>query len=348
MLIIRTIVLAALVSFTSLSFAQLSDAGKQEALKVQRKIKEAKEQVKKVTTGGIAEELKNIPVKKKFTDEELRRIAEVQKRFGADSEATITRDGWLLVPFGETPTINCGINGFCIVALEPGEIATNVKVTDQTVWEVSTGSYGPSNLIQTIILKPRVSDSYSQLLIFTDKGRLYNAFVTSKPVAYREDGTVPIHSMSVRYIYPRDSSIDYDRIVGLQESALDELVGGHTFSGGDDGGESKSAAKDFETAFKLRYVGGKRGDRKADWKPVRVYADNNSRTTYVELPKNYSTMPAVFVKGPDGKNRVVNAKLSGANDNLIVIDGIHDRVVMKVIEAGIKAKYVTAFEAVRL
>ena len=358
----RFILVVGLTVFLSFFFSDLalSQSNKIAEQRLQQRVQEAKEKIRRARTDELARKIGDIPKKEQLTDEEVRRITTIQKQFSRESKANVTRDGWIQVPYGETPTLSCGVNGYCVVALEPGERPVETDVSDREAWEVDGGLFGPNGLLPYISFKAIYADSYAQVNIFTDKGRVYTLFLISKAYVFREDGTAPIHSMKLRYSYPKNTELDLNKfnVAGSSSVIPSENEIRRLIEGVDQANETSKVISpnlssttgksldhlDKNTNYIIRYVGQGR-DSSPDWKPVRAYADHKSGTTVIELPIGLVTFPNFYVVGEDGKQLVTGGDIVGTYGNIVAINGLHDKVL---VQSGAKDSSHKVYEAVRL
>jgi type IV secretory pathway VirB9-like protein len=107
--------------------------------------------------------------------------AERWERTGA-AEALVGAGGAVEYPYGYSrPTITCAPLHVCSVALQDGEVITSISIGDTVRWLLQNATAGSKPVM---MLKPTQAGLSTNLVVTTDKGRIYYMHLVSSKTEY--------------------------------------------------------------------------------------------------------------------------------------------------------------------
>lgn len=200
----------------------------------------------------------------------------------------IDSDGTVNFTYGATlPSVICAPLYACDVALQPGEIVTQVDVGDAPRWKVTPATSGSGDTATThLIIKPSDVGLTSNMIINTNR-RTYNIRLVSK-----KDHWMPL----VAFSYPSDVQ---EQWAAYQEKHQQT----QTLQAKTVYAENQSAA---HAGLNFRYR--IKGDN-PNWKPLRVYSDTSK--TYIQFPESarHGEIPALVILGQNDQEQLVNYRM---------------------------------------
>ena len=120
---------------------------------------------------------------RKLTAADAARLAAAQRweQTGV-ADALVGTGGAVEYPYGYSrPTITCAPLHVCSVALQDGEAATSVSIGDTVRWLLQTATAGAKPVI---MIKPTQAGLSTNLVVTTDKGRIYYMHLVSNKTEY--------------------------------------------------------------------------------------------------------------------------------------------------------------------
>lgn len=235
-----------------------------------------------------------------LTARERRAVAISSSWSGSADMPARGNEGAVMFTFGSTlPSIVCAPLYVCDISLQPGEVVNDINVGDAVRWKLSpaTSGTGPTSTTH-VIVKPTDAALRTNAIITTDR-RVYVLTLVS-----RQRDWMP----RIAFHYPDDVQAEWAAYKAQRQADHEAAAG--TSTGPD------PASLDF--AYKVS------GD-KPRWRPLRVYADGTK--TYVQFPAamQSSEAPALVAIGEDGKEQLVNYRLTG---DRYVVDKVLDRAAL--------------------
>ena len=213
-------------------------------------------------------------------------------------------DGSVKFSYGSTlPSVVCAPLYACDVALQPGEIVTQVDVGDAPRWKVTPATSGSGeNATTHLVIKPADAGLITNMLIHTDR-RTYNMRLVSK-----KDSWMPV----VGFTYPDEAQAEW-AAYKKQHRLGETTVEGSVYSK-----SSTVAHSDLDFNYRVQ------GDA-PHWKPIRVYSDHNK--TYIQFPPSAksSEIPALVILGQGNQEQLVNYRMV---DDRFVVDKIIDKAAL--------------------
>jgi P-type conjugative transfer protein TrbG len=210
-------------------------------------------------------------------------------------------EGLVKFAFGTSfPSVICAPLYACDVALQVGEIITQVDVGDAVRWKITPAISGRGDTTIThLVIKPADVGLSTNLLIHTDR-RTYNLQLVSKKESWMPN---------VAFTYPDDPQAQWAAYHQQQAARKSEQAS-----------TSAPVPQVAQLNFNYRLQGGT-----PRWKPIRVYADFNK--TYIQFPpkvKN-SEIPALVILGAGKQEQLVNYRLNG---DRFVVDQVIDHAAL--------------------
>ncbi len=234
--------------------------------------------------------------------------AERWERTGA-AEALVGAGGAVEYPYGYArPTLTCAPLHVCSVALQDGEAITSISIGDTVRWLLQNASAGSKPVM---MLKPTQAGLSTNLVVTTDKGRIYDMHLVSSKTEY-----VPMVSWYDPAAMTRDLRAEAQ--VAAQQKAEFEATIATTKLAAEQAKAQRvvadnSVGKLDPTTLDFAYTC--TGD--ADFKPARVFA--NDTHTFIQLPPGASAgdAPAVF-NTSNNETELLNSRLV---NGYYIIDG---------------------------
>jgi P-type conjugative transfer protein TrbG len=213
-------------------------------------------------------------------------------------------DGSVNFVYGATlPSVICAPLYACDVALQPGEVVTQVDVGDAPRWKITPATSGSGDNATThLVVKPADAGLITNMLIHTDR-RTYNMRLVSK-----KDSWMP----TVAFSYPEDSQAEWTAYRQQHQSAPAQIRGTVHM-------ESNTVAhSNLDFNYRVK------GDAPT-WKPTRVYSDQNK--TYIQFPETAknSEIPALVLLGPGNQEQLVNYRMV---QDRYVVDTVIDKAAL--------------------
>jgi type IV secretion system protein VirB9 len=228
---------------------------------------------------------------------------------------TIGEDGSVRFVYGAgEPTIVCAPLHICDLALDPGEVVTRQPHVGDKRFQISYEVAGTGrNATTHIIIKPNDAGLESNLLIHTNRDRVYSIKLTSHSKDY-----MPL----VAFTYPN------------QESDKSWQNYSATVAKSDTEAQSASSSPCDQSPSVPPSAFGISGDG-VGWKPVQVYAVSTpvGQKTCVQFPADIGSrrLPALLALGKDGgwfsgpTLQMVDAHFA---NNRYVVDELLDRFAL--------------------
>ena len=247
---------------------------------------------------------------KKLAAADAARLAAVQRweQTGV-ADALVGAGGAVEYPYGYSrPTITCAPLHVCSVALQDGEAVTSISIGDTVRWLLQNATAGTKPVM---MIKPTQAGLSTNLVVTTDKGRIYFMHLVSSKTEY-----VPMVSWYDPAAMTRDLSAE------AQASARQKAEFAATIAATKIAAEQakahrvvadKSVSKLDPTILDFGYT----CTGEAAFKPARVFA--NDTHTFIQLPPGASASdaPAVF-NSSNNETELLNSRLV---NGYYIIDG---------------------------
>ena len=247
---------------------------------------------------------------KKLAAADAARLAAVQRweQTGV-ADALVGAGGAVEYPYGYSrPTITCAPLHVCSVALQDGEAVTSISIGDTVRWLLQNATAGTKPVM---MIKPTQAGLSTNLVVTTDKGRIYFMHLVSSKTEY-----VPMVSWYDPAAMTRDLSAE------AQASARQKAEFAATIAATKIAAEQakahrvvadKSVGKLDPTTLDFGYT----CTGEAAFKPARVFA--NDTHTFIQLPPGASASdaPAVF-NSSNNETELLNSRLV---NGYYIIDG---------------------------
>lgn len=249
----------------------------------------------------------------KLTKQERDALA-IAKRWAANSATGLAPtpgpNGVIVFSYGtQQANLVCAVLDGCDIALQPGELLQDIKLTDKERWTVDPAVMGSgAGMTVHLVLKPRDVGLRASLFVYTDR-RIYHIVLRS----HREDN-MPL----VAFSYPEEERTKLAAVQAQQRAAQLQRTQDRTLPGA--GGDTLDALS-FDYDIK----------GPSSLKPVRVY--DNGRRTVLEMPPEmeHGELLSLVVLRQDGgffrddrtdylNSRFVNGRY--------IVDGIFDKAVL--------------------
>jgi type IV secretion system protein VirB9 len=225
------------------------------------------------------------------------------------ADALVGAGGAVEYPYGYSrPTITCAPLHVCSVALQDGEAATSVSIGDTVRWLLQTATAGTKPVM---MIKPTQAGLSTNLVVTTDKGRIYYMHLVSNKTEY-----VPMVSWYDPAAMTRDLSAEaqtsarqkaeFDATIAATKLAAEQAKAQRVVA-------DKSVGKLDPTTLDFGYT----CTGEAAFKPARVFA--NDTHTFIQLPPSASASdaPAVF-NVSNNETELLNSRLV---NGYYIIDG---------------------------
>lgn len=258
--------------------------------------------------------------------------AERWERTGA-AEALVGASGAVEYPYGYSrPTITCAPLHVCSVALQDGEVITSISIGDTVRWLLQNATAGSKPVM---MLKPTQAGLSTNLVVTTDKGRIYDMHLVSSKTEY-----VPMVSWYDPAAMTRDlraeaqasarQKAEFEASITATRMAAEEARSQRVVA-------DRSVGKLDPTTLDFGYTC--TGD--AAFKPARVFA--NDTHTFIQLPPGASASdaPAVF-NTSNNETELLNSRLV---NGYYIIDGKPTKLSL-VLGVGTSAQIVQCEKSV--
>jgi type IV secretion system protein VirB9 len=242
------------------------------------------------------------------TDAARLAAAERWEQTGA-ADALVGASGAVEYPYGYArPTITCAPLHVCSVALQDGEAVTSISIGDTVRWLLQNATAGSKPVL---MMKPTQAGLSTNLVVTTDKGRIYYMHLVSSKTEY-----VPMVSWYDPAAMTRDlraeaqaaarQKAEFEATVAATKMAAEEARLQRVVA-------DKSVGKLDPTTLDFGYT----CSGEAAFKPTRVFA--NDTHTFIQLPPGASTRdaPAVF-NSSNNETELLNSRLV---NGYYIIDG---------------------------
>jgi type IV secretion system protein VirB9 len=211
------------------------------------------------------------------------------------------------------PTIVTAVLNLTDIALQPGEVVTQINIGDTTRWSVESALSGSgADQVQHLIIKPRDIGLSTSLVVTTDR-RTYHLLLVSDEAEF-------MHAVSFVY----DDAPKATPTVATEAPFPTPAPPKPSGRKESDGKEAKVAFTESDDADENYSVKGK-----PEWKPVEVYSKDGK--TYIEMPKSVRNKeaPVLFEEKKGGWFRhdkvLVNYRVHG---KWYVVDRVLDKAVL--------------------
>lgn len=247
----------------------------------------------------------------KLTKQEREALA-ISQRWAANSASGMPPvpgpNGVIQFVYGaQQANLVCAVLNGCDVALQPGEVVNDIKITDQARWIVDPGleGAGPASIVH-LVIKPQDVGLTASLFVLTDRRRYY--------IRLRSHRTE--NMPMVAFKYPEDANARLSAVQQQQAQQRQQRQEQTLAHGGDYLGDLS-----FDYAI----------DGPEHLKPARVY--NNGRKTVIEMPPsmaNGELLALALVReeggmfGDDKLDRI-NSRF---HDGRYTVDAVFDKAIL--------------------
>ena len=250
------------------------------------------------------------------------------------AEALIGAGGAVEYPYGYSrPTITCAPLHVCSVALQDGEAVTSVSIGDTVRWLLQNATAGSKPVL---MIKPTQAGLSTNLVVTTDKGRIYYMHLVSSkteyvpmvtwydPAAMTRDLSAEAQA-SAKQKAELEASIEAARMAS-EQAKVQRVVA------------DKAVGKLDPTILDFGYT----CTGEAAFKPARVFA--NDTHTFIQLPPGASAgdAPAVF-NVANNDTELLNSRLV---NGYYIIDGKPAKLSL-VLGVGTNAQTVVCEKSVQ-
>lgn len=225
------------------------------------------------------------------------------------ADALVGAGGTVEYPYGYSrPTITCAPLHVCAVALQDGEAATSVSIGDTVRWLLQTTTAGAKPVM---MIKPTQAGLSTNLVVTTDKGRIYYMHLVSSKTEY-----VPLVSWYDPAAMTHDLNVE-TQVLTRQKAELETSIAATKIAAEQTKAQrvvdDKSVGKLDPTTLDFGYS----CTGEAAFKPALVFA--NGTHTFIQLPPGASAgdAPAVF-NVSNNETELLNARLV---NGYYIIDG---------------------------
>ena len=250
------------------------------------------------------------------------------------ADALVGAGGAVEYPYGYSrPTLTCAPLHVCSVALQDGEAVTSVSIGDTVRWLLQTATAGAKPVM---MIKPTQAGLSTNLVVTTDKGRIYYMHLVSSKTEY-----VPMVTWYDPAAMTRDLSAEA-QAAARQKAELEATITATRMAAEQAKAQrvvaDRSVGKLDPTTLDFGYSCA--GD--AMFKPARVFA--NDTHTFIQLPPGVtaSDAPAVF-NTSNNETELLNSRLV---NGYYIIDGKPAKLSL-VLGVGDSAQTVKCEKSVR-
>jgi type IV secretion system protein VirB9 len=249
------------------------------------------------------------------------------------ADALVGASGAVEYPYGlSRPTVTCAPLHVCSIALQDGEAVTSVSLGDTVRWLLQTATAGVKPVI---MVKPTQSGLSTNLVVTTDKGRIYYMHLVSSKTEYLPmmtwyDPAAMTRDLSAEAQASARQKAQYEALIAATQQAAEQAQAQRVVA-------DKSVGKLDPTTLDFGYT----CSGEAAFKPARVFA--NETHTFIQLPPGTSASdaPAVFnVTRQD--TELLNSRLV---NGYYIIDGKPAKLSL-VLGVGTAAQTVTCEKSV--
>jgi len=249
------------------------------------------------------------------------------------AEALVGAGGAVEYPYGYSrPTITCAPLHVCSVALQDGEAVTSVSIGDTVRWLLQNATAGSKPVL---MIKPTQAGLSTNLVVTTDKGRVYYMHLVSSKTEY-----VPMVTWYDPVAMTRDLSAEA-QASAKQKAELEASIAAARMASEQAKVQrvvaDKAVGKLDPTTLDFGYT----CTGEAAFKPARVFA--NDTHTFIQLPPGASTSdaPAVF-NVANNDTELLNSRLI---NGYYIIDGKPAKLSL-VLGVGVGAQTVRCEKSV--
>ena len=271
---------------------------------------------------------KEIAQARKIPAADAARLAAAKKweETGA-ADALVGAGGAIEYPYGfSRPTITCAPLHVCSVALQDGESITSVSLGDTVRWLLQTAVAGNKPVMA---IKPTQAGLSTNLMVTTDKGRVYYMHLVSSKTEY-----VPMVNWYDPASMTRDLRAEAEA-AARQKAELEVTLAANKFAAEQARARRVVADQSVGSMDPTKLDFSYTCEGEANFKPTRVFA--NESHTFIQLPPDAKTSdaPAVF-NISNNETELLNSRL---NNGYYVIDGKPSKISL-VLGVGNKAQTV--------
>ena len=225
------------------------------------------------------------------------------------ADALVGAGGAVEYPYGYSrPTITCAPLHVCSVALQDGEAATSVSIGDTVRWLLQTATAGAKPVM---MIKPTQAGLSTNLVVTTDKGRIYYMHLVSSKTEYVPmvtwyDPAAMTRDLSVEAQASARQKAEFEATIAATKLATEQAKAQRVVA-------DKSVGKLDPTTLDFGYT----CTGEAAFKPSRVFA--NDTHMFIQLPPGVSASdaPAVF-NVSNNETELLNSRLV---NGYYIIDG---------------------------
>lgn len=221
-------------------------------------------------------------------------------------------DGRLQIVYGASQVkVFCLVQRICDIALQKGEALTKKPMaSNQSEWSTD---YGEAAGQVHVAIKPKVPDSESSLVIYTDR-RVYYLELASSTDAKQ-------HTPLVGFLYEDDGESEWTRRMQVEGPGAPHR-------------EPESQEYEVETSpenvhfgYEIEKEGRRRVRNRIRWAPTKVFDDGHK--TFIKMPDAMldRESPNLVVANADGTASVVNYRAKGA---MLIVDELFDEALLTI------------------
>jgi len=247
---------------------------------------------------------------KKLAAADAARLAAVQRweQTGV-ADALVGAGGAVEYPYGYSrPTITCAPLHVCSVALQDGEAVTSISIGDTVRWLLQNSTAGTKPVM---MIKPTQAGLSTNLVVTTDKGRIYFMHLVSSKTEYVPmvswyDPAAMTRDLSAEAQVSARQKVEFEATIAATKIAAEQAKSHRVVA-------DKSVGKLDPTTLDFGYT----CTGEAALKPARVFA--NDTHTFIQLPPGASASdaPAVF-NSSNNETELLNSRLV---NGYYIIDG---------------------------
>jgi type IV secretory pathway VirB9-like protein len=223
---------------------------------------------------------------RKLSDADAARLAAAQRweQTGV-ADALIGAGGAVEYPYGYSrPKITCAPLHVCSVALQDGEAVTSVSIGDTVRWLLQNATAGSKPVL---MIKPTQAGLSTNLVVTTDKGRVYYMHLVSSKAEYVPmvtwyDPAAMTRDLSAEAQASARQNAEFEATIAASKLAAEQAKAQRVVA-------DKSVGKLDPTTLDFGYT----CTGEAVFKPARVFA--NDTHTFIQLPPGASASDALPV-----------------------------------------------------
>ena len=225
------------------------------------------------------------------------------------ADALVGAGGAVEYPYGYSrPTITCAPLHVCSVALQDGEAVTSISIGDTVRWLLQNATAGTKPVM---MIKPTQAGLSTNLVVTTDKGRIYFMHLVSSKTEYVPmvswyDPAAMTRDLSAEAQVSARQKVEFEATIAATKIAAEQAKSHRVVA-------DKSVGKLDPTTLDFGYT----CTGEAAFKPARVFA--NDTHTFIQLPPGASASdaPAVF-NSSNNETELLNSRLV---NGYYIIDG---------------------------